>query len=352
MGVMVSAEQKRAKERNRDIERQLREEEEKTWQEVKLLLLGAGESGKSTIVKQMQIIHQEGFDRDARLRLRPIVFANALEAMSSMLNAMQRLNIAFDEDARESDAQTVDDARRFGDEPMPQSLVDALRLLWQDGGVRRCYERSNEYQLDDSAKYFLDALDRIGARDYEPSEQDVLRTRVRTTGVIEFNFRVKEMQFRLFDVGGQRSERRKWIHCFDNVTAIIFIVAISEYDQVLREDGVTNRMLESIKLYDSIRNMRYFTDAAIILFLNKRDLFADKLKRSSMQKCFAEYEGSQDYDEASQYITEQFEAINNRANQPSYCHLTCATDTNNVQFVFDAAVDVILANNLKNSGVL
>ena len=45
--------------------------------------------------------------------------------------------------------------------------------------------------------------------------------------------------FRLFDVGGQRSERKKWIHCFEDVTAIIFCVAMSEYDQVLHEDETT-----------------------------------------------------------------------------------------------------------------
>jgi len=43
----------------------------------------------------------------------------------------------------------------------------------------------------------------------------------------------------LFDVGGQRSERKKWIHCFEDVTAIIFCVAMSEYDQVLQEDETT-----------------------------------------------------------------------------------------------------------------
>ncbi len=41
-----------------------------------------------------------------------------------------------------------------------------------------------------------------------------------------------DLNFRVFDVGGQRSERKKWIHCFEDVTAIIFIVALSEYDQV------------------------------------------------------------------------------------------------------------------------
>ena len=66
---------------------------------------------------------------------------------------------------------------------------------------------------------------------------DVLRSRVKTTGITETNFEIGELKYRMFDVGGQRSERKKWIHCFENVTAIVFLVAISEYDQMLYEDG-------------------------------------------------------------------------------------------------------------------
>ena len=114
--------------------------------------------------------------------------------------------------------------------------------------------------------------------------------------------------FRLFDVGGQRSERKKWIHCFEDVTAIIFCVAMSEYDQVLHEDETTvskslhktkdlkkilvqNRMQESLKLFDSICNNKWFGDTSIILFLNKKDLFEEKILRSALTICFNEYAG-------------------------------------------------------------
>ena len=108
-----------------------------------------------------------------------------------------------------------------------------MKRLWTDSGVQLCFNRSNEYQLNDSAKYFLDKLDEIGSSSYLPSTQDILRTRVKTTGIVEINFSFKDLNFRVFDVGGQRSERKKWIHCFEDVTAIIFIVALSEYDQVI-----------------------------------------------------------------------------------------------------------------------
>uniref|UniRef100_A0A182FHV5 Uncharacterized protein n=1 Tax=Anopheles albimanus TaxID=7167 RepID=A0A182FHV5_ANOAL len=198
---------------------------------------------------------------------------------------------------------------------------------------------------------FLDDLDRLGAKDYQPTEQDILRTRVKTTGIVEVHFSFKNLNFKLFDVGGQRSERKKWIHCFEDVTAIIFCVAMSEYDQVLHEDETTNRMQESLKLFDSICNNKWFTDTSIILFLNKKDLFEEKIRKSPLTICFPEYTGGQEYGEAAAYIQAQFEAKNKSTSKEIYCHMTCATDTNNIQFVFDAVTDVIIANNLRGCGL-
>merc|ERR1712226_1699154 len=229
-----------------------------------------------------------------------------------------------------------------------QELGDCMWRLWQDNGVQQCFSRSREYQLNDSAQYYLDAIQRLCAPDYIPSEQDVLRSRVKTTGIVETHFEFKDLHFKMFDVGGQRSERKKWIHCFEGVTAIIFCVALSAYDLVLAEDEETNRMHESMKLFDSICNNKWFMDTSIILFLNKKDLFGDKIKKSPLTICFPEYMGSNTYDEAGSYIQLQFENLNSRKGEKEiYTHFTCATDTNNIQFVFDAVTDVIIKNILK-----
>ncbi|VDM04590.1 unnamed protein product [Schistocephalus solidus] len=198
---------------------------------------------------------------------------------------------------------------------------------------------------------FLDELDRIGAPKYRPTEQDILRTRVKTTGIVEFKFQLRSLTFRIFDVGGQRSERKKWIHCFEDVTAIVFCVAMSEYDQVLYEDETTNRMQESLKLFDSICNNKWFRETSMILFLNKKDLFEEKIKRSPLTICFPEYTGQQTYSDASRYIQEVFVRKNRSIAKEIYCHHTCATDTYSMQFVFDAVTDVILANSLRESGL-
>ena len=349
----MSAEERAAVARSKQIEKNLKEDGIQAAKDIKLLLLGAGESGKSTIVKQMKIIHDSGFTPEDFRQYKPVVYSNTIQSMVAILRAMQSLSISFADLARHQDAKMVFDivTRMEDTEPFSEEFLQAMKRLWTDSGVQQCFQRSNEYQLNDSAKYFLDDLDRLGRKDYMPTEQDILRTRVKTTGIVEVHFSFKNLNFKLFDVGGQRSERKKWIHCFEDVTAIIFCVAMSEYDQVLHEDETTNRMQESLKLFDSICNNKWFLETAIILFLNKKDLFEEKIKRSPLTICFPEYTGEQNYQEAAAFVQAQFEAKNKSNDKEIYCHMTCATDTTNIQFVFDAVTDVIIANNLRNCGL-
>jgi guanine nucleotide-binding protein G(i) subunit alpha len=353
MGCAVSSEDRAAAERSKQIDRTLRADGEKSSREVKLLLLGAGESGKSTIVKQMKIIHEKGFSQDECYLYRPVVFSNTIQSMIAIIRAMGQLKVDFGHPDRAEDARML--FARAGsaeDGELTQELALIMKKLWKDSGVQECFSRSREYQLNDSAEYYLNALDRVSQPNYVPTEQDVLRTRVKTTGIVETHFTFKDLHFKMFDVGGQRSERKKWIHCFEGVTAIIFIVAMSEYDLTLAEDQEMNRMMESMKLFDSICNNKWFTDTSIILFLNKKDLFEEKIKKSNLTICFPEFQGANTYEEAAAYIQMQFENLNKRKDTKEiYTHFTCATDTNNVQFVFDAVTDVIIKNNLKDCGL-
>ncbi|XP_017333643.1 guanine nucleotide binding protein (G protein), alpha activating activity polypeptide O, b [Ictalurus punctatus] len=353
MGCSVSAEEREAMDRSKAIEKNLKEDGMHEAKVVKLLLLGGGESGKSTIVKQMKIIHEDGFSGDDLKQFKPIVYSNTIQSLFSILKAMETLGIEYEDKDRAPDVKLIYDiiSRMEDTEEYTPEVLVAMKRLWKDGGVQACFNRSREYQLNDSAQYYLDSLDRIGSPDYMPTEQDILRSRVKTTGIVETHFSFKNLNFRLFDVGGQRSERKKWIHCFEGVTAIIFCVAMSGYDQMLHEDETTNRMHESLMLFDSICNNKFFVDTSIILFLNKKDLFGEKIKKSPLTMCFPEYTGPNTFEDASAYIQVQFEGKNRSPNKEIYCHLTCATDTGNIQVVFDAVTDIIIANNLRGCGL-
>lgn len=352
MGCTLSTEDKAAMEKSKMIDRTLREDGEKASREVKLLLLGAGESGKSTIVKQMKIIHEDGYSEDECKQYKVVVYSNTIQSIIAIIRAMGRLKIDFGDPARADDARQLFVLAGTAEEGvMTADLSGVIRRLWKDEGVQMCFVRSREYQLNDSAAYYLNDLERISQPTYTPTQQDVLRTRVKTTGIVETHFTFKELYFKMFDVGGQRSERKKWIHCFEGVTAIIFCVALSDYDLVLAEDEEMNRMHESMKLFDSICNNKWFTNTSIILFLNKKDIFGDKIRKSPLSICFPEYTGSNTFEEAVNYIQSQYESKNKSVEKEIYSHITCATDTNNIQFVFDAVTDVIIANNLRFCGL-
>jgi len=134
--------------------------------------------------------------------------------------------------------------------------------------------RRSEFQLNDSAEYFFENVERTTRPNYVPTDDDILRCRVKTTGISETVLKVGELRYRLLDVGGQRTERRKWLACFEDVTVLLFLVAINEFDQSLYEDESVNRLQESVTLFESVANSRYFAISAIILFMNKIDLFA------------------------------------------------------------------------------
>jgi hypothetical protein len=179
----------------------------------------------------------------------------------------------------------------------------------------------------------------------------------------------------MYDVGGQRNERKKWIHCFDGVTAVIFVAAISEYDQFLYEDDQMYRMDEAVILFDEVCNLKHFRNTSMILFLNKNDLFREKLKKIPVRivdgtnRRYEDFKGpyvnvgSPDaefgnpsyeaaYEAARDYFLALFLRRNQQPQKEIYHHLTCATDTGNIRVVFNACKDIILKGNLRNSGFM
>ncbi|XP_007903114.1 guanine nucleotide-binding protein subunit alpha-14 [Callorhinchus milii] len=347
-GCCMSEENKEAQRINAEIERQLRRDKRDARRELKLLLLGTGESGKSTFIKQMRIIHGDGYSDEDRKCFTKLVYQNIFTAMQAMIKAMDTLRIQY------KNGQNVENGHMVREVEVDKvclfatKYVEAVKQLWNDPGIQECYDRRREYQLSDSAKYYLSDLERISLPTYIPTQQDVLRVRVPTTGIIEYPFDLENIVFRMVDVGGQRSERRKWIHCFENVTSIIFLVALSEYDQVLAESDNENRMEESKALFKTIITYPWFHSSSVILFLNKKDLLEEKIMYSHLVDYFPEYEGpKQDAKAARDFILKTYQDQNPDKEKVIYSHFTCATDTENIRFVFAAVKDTILQLNLK-----
>ncbi|XP_009283538.2 PREDICTED: guanine nucleotide-binding protein subunit alpha-14 [Aptenodytes forsteri] len=313
-----------------------------------LLLLGPGESGKSTFIKQMRIIHGSGYTEEDRKSFTKLVYQNIFTAVQAMIRAMDTLKIQYTSKENEESAQMIKEVEVDKVRVLERKQVEAIKKLWEDSGIQECYDRRREYQLSDSAKYYLTDLDRIAMPSFVPTQQDILRVRVPTTGIIEYPFDLENIIFRMVDVGGQRSERRKWIHCFESVTSIIFLVALSEYDQVLAECDNEVRSGESKALFKTIITYPWFLNSSVILFLNKKDLLEEKIMYSHLISYFPEYTGpKQDVKAARDFILKLYQDQNPDKEKVIYSHFTCATDTENIRFVFAAVKDTILQLNLR-----
>uniref|UniRef100_A0A8P4FXP7 Guanine nucleotide-binding protein G(s) subunit alpha n=1 Tax=Dicentrarchus labrax TaxID=13489 RepID=A0A8P4FXP7_DICLA len=373
-------EEKAQREANKKIEKQLQKDKQIYRATHRLLLLGAGESGKSTIVKQMRILHVNGFNAERSSQTQTLMTnpRSAVTPQSSLIPgftivaAMNTLTppCQLASPANQCRIEYVLNQVNQKDFEFPSEFYDHAKILWQDEGVRACWERSNEYQLIDCAQYFLDRIEVVRQNDYTPTDQDLLRCRVLTSGIFETRFQIDKVNFHMFDVGGQRDERRKWIQCFNDVTAIIFVVASSSYNMVIREDNQTNRLQEALNLFKNIWNNRWLRTISVILFLNKQDLLAEKVLagKSKIEEYFPEFARYTTPDDAipepgedprvtraKYFIRDEFLRISTASGDGRhYCypHFTCAVDTENIRRVFNDCRDIIQRMHLRQYELL
>uniref|UniRef100_A0A672P275 Guanine nucleotide-binding protein subunit alpha n=1 Tax=Sinocyclocheilus grahami TaxID=75366 RepID=A0A672P275_SINGR len=348
-GCCMSAEEKERQRINQEIDKQLRKDKRDSRRELKLLLLGTGESGKSTFIKQMRIIHGSGYTDEDKKGFIKLVHQNVI---SKVLRSVYTLCSTFINWLFSANGTLVNDIEVDKIMSLDEAQVNAIRSLWNDTGIQECYDRRREYQLTDSAKYNISDFHYLNVLLYLPVLSRHLMSNILYVFCSYFapKIIVIETAFieRMVDVGGQRSERRKWIHCFENVTSIIFLVALSEYDQVLAECDNENRMEESKALFKTIITYPWFQQSSVILFLNKTDILKEKIVHSHLATYFPEFTGPQnDPKPAQEFILKMYQEQNEDKDKSIYSHFTCATDTENIRLIFAAVKDTILRHNLK-----
>lgn len=353
---------------------------------IKLLLLGVGESGKTTILKQMAILHTSGFSKSERQEKAYEVRMNILVALQETLEVMQLIHppISLDNQEHEQSAEYVQNTKRGKNAVFDEEFYVHASNLWSDQGVKAGLAASHEFPIIDGAKYFLDKLAEIKQSSYMPSDEDILRSRRRTCEIQKIEFEVKiPMQygggaqtFWMFDVGGQRGERKKWIQVFEGITAILYLVAASGFDSRIREDYETNVLTESLTIFKQIWRSPFLRDAGFILFLNKQDLLKEKVRKGiSIGDYFPDYVhyqiGPKDGDQHDEYtktkcfIRDQFLDISRKpykqishyktemsnpsakSDRQCYYHFTTATDTQNVKHVFEDVHSMIVNINVR-----
>ncbi|KAJ5080423.1 g protein alpha i subunit [Anaeramoeba ignava] len=298
MGLKLSS-KKRAK-RSDLVDQQLQKDLIQENQTIKIIVLGTGDSGKSTLLKQMRIVFQGGLPENDKKLYKDTIRANIIRDMVSLLKAAEDLEISLNESNKSL-------AKYFYSSVTPDSESLNQELAFQN---------RSKFQIPDQLIF------------------------------------INNYTWRVVDVGGQRSERRKWIHHFDDVDVFIYIVAISEYDQQLFEDSAINRMHESMSLFNKTANSENFKEKNCILFFNKTDLFQKKLKTSPLSKFFPDFNFENDPQSGHEFFKQKFLSIGRNHNRHIFTHFTCAIDTDSMKLVLEAVNVTIIENHLKKDGFI
>ncbi|KAF8644015.1 hypothetical protein AX16_008731 [Volvariella volvacea WC 439] len=241
------------------------------------------------------------------------------------------------------------------------SLRDDIKTLWEDDTIQELLRR-RKVRLEDAPGFFLNDVERIAVRNYQPTDDDVLRARLRTLGVQEYRFVFDHGQsigqeWRLYDVGGTRSSRAAWYPYFDDIDAIIFLAPVSPFNEKLAEDRRVNRLEDSYMLWRSVCSCKALGRTQVILFLNKCDLLQAKLSRGiRIRDSIPSYgERKNDLQTATKYFQQHFKEIfrtSSPTQRPFYVHLTSVIDTKSTAVTLGAVEESILRQHLRRADLM
>ncbi|KAL1950908.1 hypothetical protein VTO73DRAFT_57 [Trametes versicolor] len=239
--------------------------------------------------------------------------------------------------------------------------AETMKELWRDPRVRRRLEEK-QIRLEESSGFFLEEITRVTAKMYFPTDDDVLKARLKTTGVVEHTFSLAKdsewrgVEWKIYDVGGARNQRQAWAPYFDDVNAIIFLAPISAFDQMLAEDPSVNRLEDSFQLWKSVVENKLLAHVNIVLFLNKTDLLEKKLEDGVRLQHYLTYDHPNDYLTITHWFHNRFSIIHQKLtpnkDREIFIHLTSVTDTRKTHTIISRVRDSILTANLKSSSLM
>lgn len=455
----ILAEQ-RAKQVSDAIDEQLRVERaelKKSSPDVRILLLGQSESGKSTTLKQFQLLHTPAAFQAERIAWRFVIYLNLIRSIRRILDTiatereevmpelLDSASVFSNEQSPNSSARSdpeihriaaekyaeysvalapalelegrlirslredddEDEATRLGDGSAPgwsaprgectvrttsnwkraftlrrsrstkissspyswwedpsdpvhilDRSRDTMVRLWKDEWVRhRLVEE--RVRLQESSGFYLDEVERITTKTYTPTDEDVLKARLKTLGVVEHQFTISMGTMRggsnwvIYDVGGARNQRHAWAPYFQDVNAIIFLAPISAFDQVLTEDPRVNRLEDSLLLWRGLVSNKLLEGVPIVLFLNKCDLLREKLEAGVQLKNYLVTYGDRpnNYESVAKYLRNKFGTLHNQyktnPGREVFVHYTAVIDKAKTAQIIANVREAILRLNLK-----
>ncbi|KAH8797307.1 guanine nucleotide binding protein, alpha subunit, partial [Flagelloscypha sp. PMI_526] len=273
--------------------------------EAKVVICGTSNAGKSTVAKYLRIFHGGSYSATEREYFKRIIFFDSIDALIIVIGLIRRMNLHLSPDSDVS-AETIcslSALRTMHIYRLPK--MDPMRC-W---GSRKILRSSRRSDFNGSGLYFLRSIARITSPEYVPTDEDILHCHTETRQITETQVSMGSLIYKLVDTPtcpGGSDTRANWQSSFEGVTVLILVFALSDYDRMRDDDISVNRLVEAFTLFESICSSLSVKNSSIILFLNKMDLFREKLLHSRLDAHFPEYTGGKDVVEAAKYIQWRF----------------------------------------------
>jgi len=311
-----------------------------------LLLCGSGESGKTTFIRQLKYQMLGGFPEKELLQFVGIIRTNMIETIQLLLVWTEKNNInvsSSNEQARDVIIETDPAESDFTTE-----ICGYIRDLWDDPAIKLAFQHKDENWVPDNMEYFFNKLDLIAMDDYVPSIDDIIRARVRTIGIDMITIEKDCTPIRIFDVGGQKSERIKWNQIESKIEGVIFCISLADYDKPMFEDNEKLRITDSIEIFDAITHRNQFKHSPFFILCNKFDEFSKKVQSTdSFIRSFPEYFGDpHSPDQCAKFLIDRYieKSGQSSSERPIIDYKLVAIDKENTVEVANAIFSFISEN--------
>jgi len=247
---------------------------------IRIAVLGCGDSGKSTLCRQIRFLADGDLPEGEKDGCGSIASQNLLSGVAQVLESLNPETLPRNIRGSAETVLKAADLEFMLGYYRPE-LVDALTAVLNDTVFRVEFQRAlDAHEVHPSCGVFAERFLQTpswGTRRYKPTTEDILGINVRTSGVIAHKLTMGR-PFEIKDTGGQRCERRKWVHAHHKANAIIFVASMADYDDVLYEAPEQNRLAESLQLFETVANDPNLKDKKLFLILTKEDDFRQKLQ--------------------------------------------------------------------------
>eukprot|EP00475_Leptophrys_vorax_P029516 TRINITY_DN43431_c0_g1_i6.p1 TRINITY_DN43431_c0_g1~~TRINITY_DN43431_c0_g1_i6.p1 ORF type:complete len:318 (+),score=85.70 TRINITY_DN43431_c0_g1_i6:845-1798(+) len=267
----------------------------------KLVLLGSAKSGKSTLFKRFNNIYGTGFSKEEVSEHALLMRRNALASMKFLVSQTEsRLLLSSSNDNNGPSTTTTTGAvcsspsfvymKALPADRVVEEAGEHIKTLWNDAEIQRTYYHTPgiNFQTKDSCVYSFDNVDRIFAIGYEPTEEDIVMCRTSTPQATKAKFQFPGIQFVVIDAGDDKEELN---NILADTNSVVFVASLSEYDEISLDDNSTNCAVKAMSLYEEVLKLETVKNLPVALFLNKKDVFEEKIKRIPLSNYFPEYKG-------------------------------------------------------------